>query len=371
MSSSRKTALGEILADSVLKQAGIRKHLERGRGCRQAEACACRPIRRGRQHVQPYFLRNLLKCSVNFDKLSSALKVGTEVAATKGKLNIKLKILVFFGLDSFKEDNLMKSRSRTGCIIGMATAVCLGLCFSAAGQTEKQDQNAPLLLPQAEAPLPELKVDSQNIPSELKIEDPDPVLPPELEAYLKAQNADLPLELQSQLLKEKTAAQGQEPDQNAPPLLPQAEAPLPELKGENAPPPLPDLEQMDIHPLLPELQQKEVPAAEKPAAAPAKVITDPAAMPTDDNILFSHTFHVEKAGFNCTDCHNSIFQQTAGAAKAKGDFNMASLGQGKYCGTCHDGSTAFAVTDQDSCVRCHGTDMKPPKDSRNEADKGN
>ncbi|CAK8723744.1 hypothetical protein GCAAIG_13625 [Candidatus Electronema halotolerans] len=29
MSSSRKTALGEILADSVLKQAGIRKHLEK------------------------------------------------------------------------------------------------------------------------------------------------------------------------------------------------------------------------------------------------------------------------------------------------------------------------------------------------------
>ena len=304
------------------------------------------------------FLRNILKCSVNFDKLSSTLKVGTEVAVTKDELDIKAKMLTFFNLDSFGEDNLMKSRSRTGCIIGMAAAVCLGLCFSAAGQNEKPDQKTPPPLPQAEAPLPELEMDVQDILPELKMEDPAPPLPPELEAYLKAQNAPLPPELQ-QFLKEKAAGQAEKPDQNAPSLLPGTEEPplppeLQELAGEDAPP-------LELPP----------PAAEQPAAAPAKIITDPSAMPTDDSNLFSHTFHVEKAGFNCTDCHNSIFQQTAGAAKAKGDFNMASLGQGKYCGTCHDGSTAFAVTDQDSCVRCHGTDMKLPKDSRNEADKGN
>lgn len=199
----------------------------------------------------------------------------------------------------------------------MATAVCLGLCFSAAGQTEKPGKNILPMLRGAEAPLP---------PELQKLEKAETAhLPPELQK-LQAKNLKLPPELQ------QMAKQASEP---------------------------------------PSLPKEPPPAAEKPAAAPAKVITDPAAMPTDDSILFSHTFHVEKAGFNCTDCHNSIFQQTAGAAKAKGDFNMASLGQGKYCGTCHDGSTAFAVTDQDSCVRCHGTDMKPPKDSRNEADKGN
>jgi c(7)-type cytochrome triheme protein len=246
----------------------------------------------------------------------------------------------------------MKSRSRTGCIIGMALAVCLGLCFSAAGQAEKPDQNAPPLLP-------ELEVDSQDIPSELKIEDPDPVLPPELEAYLKAQHVDFPPEVKGEeieppsLAKEQAAAIEQ-PGQNTPPLLPSAEElPFPppelqELAGEDAPLELPQ-------------EEAPPPEAEKPAAAQAKVITDPAAMPTADISLFSHTFHVEKAGFKCTDCHNSIFQEIAGSAKAKGDFNMAAFGQGKYCGTCHDGSTAFAVTEQGSCVRCHGTDMELPQ----------
>ncbi len=98
------------------------------------------------------------------------------------------------------------------------------------------------------------------------------------------------------------------------------------------------------------------PAAEKTAKEQTAV------MPTYDISLFSHEFHVNGAGFICTDCHDSIFQAAAGSAKAKGDFNMASFGQGKYCGACHDGSTAFAVDDQDSCARCHGTDMKPSAD---------
>jgi c(7)-type cytochrome triheme protein len=203
----------------------------------------------------------------------------------------------------------MKSRSRTGCIIGMALSVCLGLCFSAAGQAEKPDQNAPPPMLRAEAPLP-----------------------PELQKLKKAETQRLPLELQ----------QLQEKNLKLPPELQQM------AKKESAPPSLP-------------IPKKLPPEAEKPAAAQAKVITDPAAMPTADISLFSHTFHVEKAGFKCTDCHNSIFQEIAGSAKAKGDFNMAAFGQGKYCGTCHDGSTAFAVTEQGSCVRCHGTDMELPQ----------
>ncbi|MCW5199175.1 hypothetical protein VU05_00300 [Desulfobulbus sp. F1] len=94
---------------------------------------------------------------------------------------------------------------------------------------------------------------------------------------------------------------------------------------------------------------------------PALALADPAAMPQDTFSFFSHTFHVEGAGFKCADCHNSLFQQTRGAAKAAGDFSMGNFEKGKYCGACHDGVTSFAVTDQGSCARCHGGDMKPPK----------
>lgn len=91
------------------------------------------------------------------------------------------------------------------------------------------------------------------------------------------------------------------------------------------------------------------------------VITAPAAMPTSELFRFSHDFHVKKVGFGCIDCHNSLFQQASGSAKAAGDFTMSAFEQGKYCGACHDGNTAFAVTEQDSCARCHDGDMKAPK----------
>lgn len=83
------------------------------------------------------------------------------------------------------------------------------------------------------------------------------------------------------------------------------------------------------------------------------VTTAPAAMPTSEVSRFSHDFHVNKVGFNCVDCHNSLFQQAGGSAKAAGDFTMSAFDQGKYCGTCHDGSTAFAAADRGSCARCH------------------
>jgi len=101
-------------------------------------------------------------------------------------------------------------------------------------------------------------------------------------------------------------------------------------------------------------------AAQEQQQAPAMTAVS-AAMPTSDVPPFSHDFHVNKVGFNCVDCHNSLFQQVRGAAKAAGDFTMSAFDQGKYCGACHDGSTAFAVTEQNSCARCHDSGMKAPK----------
>lgn len=78
-------------------------------------------------------------------------------------------------------------------------------------------------------------------------------------------------------------------------------------------------------------------------------------------VMFSHKVHVEDAGLDCDSCHPDIFEQENGAAEAKGDVSMASLAEGKYCGACHDGDTAFSTQDKEYCVACHGSQMKKPK----------
>lgn len=67
---------------------------------------------------------------------------------------------------------------------------------------------------------------------------------------------------------------------------------------------------------------------------------------------FSHKLHTMDLGLGCDSCHDSVFEMEAGAALQQPDFNMASFVSGKYCGTCHDGDSAFATTEQ--CASCHG-----------------
>jgi c(7)-type cytochrome triheme protein len=76
--------------------------------------------------------------------------------------------------------------------------------------------------------------------------------------------------------------------------------------------------------------------------------------------MFSHKSHVVTAGLSCDSCHPDLFERKRGSAKAKGDYNMASLEAGKYCGSCHDGTTAFNTTGPETCKVCHGSDMKQP-----------
>jgi len=76
--------------------------------------------------------------------------------------------------------------------------------------------------------------------------------------------------------------------------------------------------------------------------------------------MFSHKSHVVTIGLSCDSCHPDLFERKRGAAKAKGDYNMASLDAGKYCGACHDGKTAFNTTGPETCKTCHGSDMKQP-----------
>ena len=67
-------------------------------------------------------------------------------------------------------------------------------------------------------------------------------------------------------------------------------------------------------------------------------------------VIFNHKYHIDQ-GFDCDSCHDDPFEMTAGTAEQNKAFNMKSLYKGKYCGTCHDGDSAFASNTR--CTLCH------------------
>ncbi|MFO0752811.1 MAG: c(7)-type cytochrome triheme domain-containing protein [Thermodesulfovibrionales bacterium] len=61
-------------------------------------------------------------------------------------------------------------------------------------------------------------------------------------------------------------------------------------------------------------------------------------------VSFSHGFH---AGvFPCAECHSGIWPMKRGVKK----MSMDAMYQGKFCGACHNGKTAFETT---QCDKCH------------------
>ena len=68
-------------------------------------------------------------------------------------------------------------------------------------------------------------------------------------------------------------------------------------------------------------------------------------------VVFYHKVHTEEYGLECDSCHNEAFAMKLGAAENSTDFTMKSLYEGKYCGKCHDGDTAFASNTL--CNTCH------------------
>jgi c(7)-type cytochrome triheme protein len=70
---------------------------------------------------------------------------------------------------------------------------------------------------------------------------------------------------------------------------------------------------------------------------------NPGVAPFPPNALFSHRQH---ASFGCYGCHPSLFPQ------ALVGFTHDDMREGKFCGHCHDGRTAFAIPGAD-CARCH------------------
>ncbi len=72
---------------------------------------------------------------------------------------------------------------------------------------------------------------------------------------------------------------------------------------------------------------------------------------TPVKVEFSHRVHTEDAGLECSSCHGEPFAMQRGVAMRSGKLTMTSLAEGKYCGMCHDGDTAFAS--DTNCAGCH------------------
>ena len=63
------------------------------------------------------------------------------------------------------------------------------------------------------------------------------------------------------------------------------------------------------------------------------------------NVKFSHKNHTGL--YSCGDCHTPLYQ----TSRSKVKVSMKDMEQGKSCGSCHDGKTAFSV--KDKCDSCH------------------
>ena len=69
-------------------------------------------------------------------------------------------------------------------------------------------------------------------------------------------------------------------------------------------------------------------------------------------VIFSHKAHTEDIGLQCDWCHEETFEMEALSMQEDLErFNMESLCNEDYCGTCHNGDISFSTTTQ--CARCH------------------
>jgi c(7)-type cytochrome triheme protein len=72
---------------------------------------------------------------------------------------------------------------------------------------------------------------------------------------------------------------------------------------------------------------------------------------------FEHKVHTMDAGIECASCHDEVFFMQRGTAVNSRKFTMKAMAEGQFCGTCHDGDTAF--TTDSNCMACHGTSEEP------------
>jgi c(7)-type cytochrome triheme protein len=66
-------------------------------------------------------------------------------------------------------------------------------------------------------------------------------------------------------------------------------------------------------------------------------------------VVFDGKVHADK-GQKCADCHQSgLFKMKKGADV----LTMKDMNDGKFCGSCHNGTKAFSVKDAAGCAKCH------------------
>jgi c(7)-type cytochrome triheme protein len=66
-------------------------------------------------------------------------------------------------------------------------------------------------------------------------------------------------------------------------------------------------------------------------------------------VIFNHEKHLAVTEHKCSICHSGDFQMEKGSNK----MNMSMMTKGHFCGTCHNGKTAFDVEDLAQCKKCH------------------
>ncbi len=78
------------------------------------------------------------------------------------------------------------------------------------------------------------------------------------------------------------------------------------------------------------------------AVPPGKTVELPDG--TQGKVTFTGDAH---KAFKCNDCHPALFKM-----KKEGDkMTMKDMQEGKFCGSCHNGTKAFSV--KGDCTKCH------------------
>lgn len=97
--------------------------------------------------------------------------------------------------------------------------------------------------------------------------------------------------------------------------------------------------------------------AEEPYDADKYGPQEPIVWTAPTKATFTHQTHTMDAGLECDACHDEIFAMEKGSAEKAGNFTMESFKKGKYCGSCHNGNTAFDAASQ--CGSCHSAPETP------------
>ncbi len=58
-------------------------------------------------------------------------------------------------------------------------------------------------------------------------------------------------------------------------------------------------------------------------------------------LVFYHASHVKKHGYECDACHDSLFKPRVSEPQMNSDELQKHFDQGRLCGACHNGLTAF------------------------------